>query len=134
MNLAGLSAIVAAFAGVISGIGTMMLSRRAQNMAGRRQEAIDQGPFIEQQRLWQAEIVDWYKERMAEKDRECDHELRELRVRYSEQIKRIEASHIRDLAEQGRILRRAEDLARFWKERALGRPADDATIPPDLQP
>lgn len=108
-----LAALMAAF----TGLAGWRLSQRAQRMAGRRQEAIDQGPFIEQQRLWQTEIVAWYKDRIREMERECDEEVRAARIQYSQ------------------ALQEAERRADYWKDRAdayrRGQEPSDHTPPPD---
>jgi hypothetical protein len=127
--VSGITAIataVSALLAAVTGILGWQLSRRVQQMAARRQEAIDQGPFIEQQRIWQTEIVAWYKDRIRELERDCEAEQRRLRAAYTVQIREMEAA-------QTRALQVAENLAKFWKERAMGRTVSDATIPPEMQ-
>jgi chromosome segregation ATPase len=77
----------------------------------------------------------------AEQSRErADRILAELRAvedtlaaarrdaeRWQERAETLEADHRRELA-------RADHLARFWKERAMGAPVEDSTIPPELAP
>jgi hypothetical protein len=108
---------IATLLGSITGLAVYLLSRRAQKMGVRRQESIDQGPFIEQQRLWQSEIVTWYKERIREMERECEEEIRAARIQYSQAL--VEAD------------RRAD----YWKERAeayrRGNEPNNDTPPPD---
>jgi hypothetical protein len=117
VNVTQAASVIAALLAGITGLLGWQLSRRAQQMAGRRQEAIDQGPFIEQQRLWQTEIVAWYKDRLREMERECEEDIREVRGRY------------------GQALQEAERRAEHWKARAeayrLGRVPSDDTPPPD---
>jgi hypothetical protein len=117
VNVIGAATMVAALMTALTGLLGWRLSQRAQAMASRRQEAIDQGPFIEQQRLWQAEIVAWYKDRVREMERECEEEIREIRIRY------------------GQAVQEAERRADHWKARAeayrLGRDPSDDTPPPE---
>lgn len=117
MNLTGAATIVAMLMTAITGLLGWRLSQRAQAMASHRQEVIDQGPFIEQQRLWQTEIVAWYKERVRDMELECEDKIRETRARY------------------GQVIQEAERRADHWKARAeayrLGQDPSDDTPPPD---
>lgn len=126
MTTAQASTIAAVLTALV-GLGGWVLALRAQRTSQQRQRAVDQGPFVDSLQGWSKEIVAWYQARVVEVQRECEAELLAQRDRHQQTLAQSDAEH-------RRALRRAEELARFWKERALGTPVDDATIPPELRP
>jgi hypothetical protein len=65
----------------LTGVASWRLSKRAQDTAAARQQAADQGPYVESLQGWSQDVIAWYQQRAREVQDECDRALAECHRR-----------------------------------------------------